>query len=373
MRLKPYINWVFSALAMIAMAAAARAQTTVQAVSDFDTLVRNYNAIVFGNASLTNYGDTWGPLAVEGNLSMNGGVLAAQPNTFTVSSDPTLYVNGQLSLSGDTQLNSGYASTPNLTGTWTFSNDNQRKLSGSGGNLYSANSSDPQANTSPLNNPAPSNWNWASIQSQATSISSTLAAGTLSGTVSVNNGNQTLTFTANSTDAGVVVFQLDASLLGSGTYNGQHFSNLQFNMGTDQTFAINVINANGTTLFGNGVNFNDPGNADRLLWNITGSGSVSLGNGGQFYGSVLAPLMTVNNANNTAINGQIVADSLSYSNAELHYTGFSPSAASLVGSVLVPESGTWAIWTAALCVGALGWQQWRRRSGESGRRMERMG
>jgi choice-of-anchor A domain-containing protein len=346
---------------MVAMIFAAatqgRAQTYLAEMSGFEQLARNYNAVVFNNATFNNYGDTWGPLAVGGNLSLNGGAVAIKPDLFTPSGDPTLYVNGQLLLSNDVHLNSGYASTPNVTGSWTFSNDNQRKFSNGSGKLYSANSSDPQANTSPIDNPAPANWNWASIQSTATSLSESLAAVAASGTISVN-GSQTLVFSPSSTNAGTVVFNLDASLLGSGTYNGQHFSNLQFNMGSDQNFAINVLNANGRTLFGQGVNFNNPGNADRLLWNLSGSGSVNLGNGGQFYGSVLAPQMNVSNSNNASINGQIIVGGLSYSNAELHYTDFSP-----IG-VLVPEPSTYAMWTLVCCGAALWWH--RRRAAARG-------
>ncbi len=361
MRGLPYaLRWIATVL-MFSAVGRSIAQTYVAGVYSFDSLVRNYGAVVMNDASLTNYGDTWAGLAVGGNLSLNGGSIAIHSDLYAASSDPTLYVNGQLSLSGDTQLNSGYAATPNLTGTWTFSNDNQRKLSGSGGNLYSANSSAAQANTNPINNPTPGNWNWSSIQSQAVSISNSLAATAASGIVSVNTGNQTLVFSSTDmTTAGTVVFNLNASLLGSGTYNGQSFSSLQFTLGANQNAVVNVLNANGQTLFGNGVNFNDPGMADRLLWNITGSGSVSLGNGGQFYGSVLAPLMAVSNANNTSINGQVVASSLSYANAELHYTGFSPVA------VLVPEPGTFALWAVAVCAGAFGWQRWRGRKQAGG-------
>lgn len=355
MRGLPYVLRMILAVLALGTAGRAFAQTYVAEVYSFDSLVRNYDAVVFNNASLTSYGDTWAGLAVGGNLSLSGGAIAIHSDLYTASSDPTLYVNGQLTLNGDTQLNSGYASTPNLTGTWTFSNDNQRRLTGSNGSLTSANSSAAQANTSPLANPTPANWNWSSLQSQATSISNSLSLLSASGNVAVNTGNQTLVFSStDTTTAGTVVFNLNAALLGSGTYNGQNFSSVQFNLGANQNAVVNVLNASGTTLFGNGVNFNDPGMADRLLWNITGSGSVSLGNGGQFYGSVLAPLMSVSNAN-TAVNGQIVASSLTYSNAELHYTGFSPTA------VLVPEPGTFAIWAVIACAGAFGWQRWRGR------------
>lgn len=251
------------------------------------------------------------------------------------------------------QLNNGYASTPNVTGSWTWT-ANQSKLSNGSGNLYSVNSTNPLAANDPRTNPGPAGWNNAAIQSQAVSISGILAGLSPNGTVSVN-GSQQLTFTSNLSGAGVAVFQLDASLLGNGTYNGQNISGISFSLGADQTAVVNVINASGKTIFGNGINFNDPGIASKLLWNITGTGSVSLGNGGQFYGSVLAPQINLSNANNTSINGQVVAASLSYSNAELHDTAFSP-----VG-VLVPEPSTYAFWGAGLCAIGLAVRRWRER------------
>lgn len=354
MRLNTYKLMTLLALLGVMLAGRAYGQAA-SAVSSYDQLVREYNLVTFGDATFSNYGDTWGPIAVGGNLTLNGGAVAIHSDVSNLSNDPTLYVGGQLNLSNDVQLNNGYASTPNVTGSWTWT-ANQAKLSNGSGNLYSINSTNPLAANDPRTNPGPSNWNTASIQSQAISVSGILAGLSPTGTVGVNG--QTLTFTSNLGGSGVAVFTLDASLLGSGTYNGQNISGISFSLGADQTAVVNVINAAGKTIFGNGVNFNDPGIADKLLWNISGTGSVSLGNGGQFYGSVLAPQINLSNANNTSINGQIVAASLSYSNAELHDTAFSPVG---VSGVLVPEPSTYAMWGAGLCALGLAVRRWRER------------
>ena len=67
-----------------------------------DQTIRNYGLISFGDASFTNYGDTWGPLAVGGNLTLSGaGAIAQKSELFGSSSDPTLYVGGNLSMNNE--------------------------------------------------------------------------------------------------------------------------------------------------------------------------------------------------------------------------------------------------------------------------------
>lgn len=342
MRWRPYFLRVFMVL-LGAVPLSMRAQAYVQAVSGFDSLVREYNLVSFGNATF-NGQDSWGGLAVGGNLTLNNFSVAIHSHLVS-NSDPSLYVAGQLILSGDSHLNTGYAYTPNANGT--YNHNGKTFTSTSGGKLIiNSGTGDPRTGSAPVN------WNWATLQSQAITMSQTLAAAQASGGIAVD-GSQNLKFTSNTNAAGIVVFNLDASLLGHGTYNGQNFSNISFALGANQTAVVNVLNANGKTIFGGG-NFNDnSGVAGRLLWNIAGTGSVSLGQGGQFYGSVLAPQINLSNYN-TSINGQVVAGTLNYSNAELHHTPFNP-----VGvNVLVPEPSTYALWGVALC--GLGFA-WRRR------------
>lgn len=334
-----YRFWVFLSAMMLLAARSLLAQAYVQAVSDFDTLMREYNLVSLGNASISG-NDTWGGLAVAGNLTLNSVPVANLSSVSNTGSDPTLYVSGQLILNGDSQLNNGYASISSSANSGYTLSGNQ--FIGSNGKLLlNSNSSNP------LTNAGPANWNWSTIGSQAVSISQTLASAAQSGTIAVNTSNQTLTFSSTSTDAGVVVFNLDASLLGSGTFNGQNFSNINFSLAADQTAVVNVSNAAGHTIFGNGNMNLSSDIASRLLWNITDtSGSVSLGNGGQFYGSVLAPLVDLTNYN-SSINGQVLAGSLTYSGAELHDTPFTP--VGITVGVLVPEPSTYALWGVGLC------------------------
>lgn len=334
-----------------------QAQVVAQAVVNFDTLVRNYNVITFGNTTLgSGYGDTHGPLAVQGTLTVNGGSIA-QGGNFPVTSDPTLYVSGGIVATGTVQVAAGYAAIPSGTaGTW---NSTQKSLTlSNGGVLSSINSSATNAANDPRTNSAPSNWSWSSIQSSATSISNSLANATATGTVSVVG--QTLTFSSGGA-TGVTVFNFNAALLSGNTYNGQMFSSVAFDGLSTGVFAVNVNNlANGQTLFGNGVNFNFANGYEHLLWNLIPSGgagsTASLGNGGQFYGSVLAPLVNLSNANNTAVNGQVVAASYTHSGAEIHYTGFDASGISFSA---VPEPSTYAIAAVGLCVAGAVWHRRR--------------
>jgi choice-of-anchor A domain-containing protein len=325
--------------AAVPLAQAAATSLTTE-LETFQTDVRNYNVISFANSSFTNFGDTQGPLAIGGNLTLDGGTVAAQPGNFGVDGDPTLYVAGQLTLSGQTQLNSGYASTPALTGSWMW-NASSKTLSDSSGSLNSTNAGTANAGNNPIDNPAPTNWNWSTETSQLTTVSNALANATANGTISVSSQNLVLTAPTNPS-TGVDVFTLNANNISGNTYNGQTFSNVQINVPTGVNYVINVINAAGTTIFGSGVNVNSGTNDSQLLWNIEGSGTVTLG-GGQFIGSVLAPSATINNGDSTVVSGQVVADSFNDNDAETHYQAF------VVGSVVVPEPATFAWGALGLC------------------------
>jgi choice-of-anchor A domain-containing protein len=358
MRALPTIK-LLSCLAALALAAAAvRAQTVASALYNYETSVRDYNLVTLSTTAattLSNYGDTEGALAIRGALTIdNGGAIAAQADA---GSDPSLYVGGKLTVSGNVMLNAGYASVNSAANSSNFTWDGAEKQlvakgsSVNGNDLSLANSG---STTNPLTGAAPSNWNWSTINSNLVADSSTLANAALNGTsviggtISVDSG-QNLTFTPNSTPAAnaTVIFTLNADLLTAGTtYNGSTFSNIVVNVPSDVNYVVNVVNASGATLF-SGANFNSGANDANLLWNFEGSGTVALGTGNSFYGSILAPSATITNDSNTTINGQVAADAFTDDNNELHYEGFNAVA------VAVPEPMTFALWGVALCGAAL--------------------
>lgn len=341
---------------------------TEQALATFDSAVRDYNIVTFGNLSL-NGTHTDAGIAVGGNLTIGGSVLAMQS---TSSTNPSLYVNGQISLTGSSQLNNGYASTPNLSSalTWTYNPSNnqyQRSLS-DGSNAISYNTSDAQSYVDPRTVSAPSGWNWSSMQSNLVSASATLAAATANGTIGISG--QTLTFTSNA--SGIVVFNLDASKIVNGLYdlngdnvydqNTERISNIQVNLAADQYFVINLLNATSatgsTTLFSGVSNFNAGTNNEQLLWNIIPDSNTStadiLNLGTNFYGSILAPLVDIQ-SNNHYLNGQTVAASLTQTGAEIHQLSYQAP----VTFSAVPEPSTYVAIASALCGVAFFWRRRR--------------
>ncbi|MGH7996139.1 MAG: choice-of-anchor A family protein [Opitutaceae bacterium] len=311
------------------------------ALEQFESSVSNYNLVSLGNATFENYSQTEAGLAVGGNLTLIGtGAIAAQPGTFGLNGNPTLYVSGSLSLTGTAMLNSGYASIAQASGyVWNASNHD---LSGATGDLNVTNAgSGPYSNSSPLSNPGPAGWNWSTTSSNLLNAANVLSAAAVTGTISVNSQNLVLTANGTPTAGSVVVFELDANLLGTNTYNGQTLSNISINVPADVTYVINVVNAGGKTVFGSGVNFNSGSNDTSLIWNIEGSGDVTLG-GGQFYGAVLAPSVSLSNVANTKFVGQVAAASFTDNDASMNFEQF-------VSAVAVPEPATFALWGLGLC------------------------
>jgi len=328
-------------LAAIA-AGIAHAQTVTQDLNNFAIDTGQYNLVVFGNTTLNGSSDTGGGIAVEGNLSIGGAwTIASQ---VSAGSNPSLYVSGSLTLSGISYLNNGYASTPGLSSkTWSW-NSSQKQLS-NGSQILAVNSSGTYTTTSPISNPAPSGWVWSTVNSNFKSISTALGGAAATGTIGVSGQNLTFTPPGGQT-SGVVVFTLDASKFSGNTYNGQAFSNVTVNVPAGINYVINVVNiASGQTFFGSGVNSNAGLNDNQLLWNFEGSKSFTIGAGGGFYGSILAPTSTV--TGNASINGQVVVASFSDPGDELHDSNFTPIAA------LVPESRAFFGWSAGLCAAAI--------------------
>jgi choice-of-anchor A domain-containing protein len=339
---------ILGAVLMAGMVAAARGQTSVidGDVNAFATYARNYNLVTLGNATLGGSSDTQGGIAVGGNLAINGAWTIA--STYSDSPDPSLFLNGQLSLTSSTTYeNNGYMSAKNLTGGWSFASKDLSEVVG--GNTYNVymNSSDPKASIDPRSNAGPTGWNWTTESSEFATISTSLSTQAQTTGASITVDSQNLDFTSTAT-SGVVVFDLDASKLSGNTYNGSSFGNIQINVPTGVDYVINVLHlADGQTLFGSGANFNSGTNDDQLLWNFVGTGSSNIGvtisDGGNFYGSILAP--KVNLTDNTTIAGQVVAGSFTDNGVELHDLDFT--------SVVVPEAPTFALWAVGLCGAAV--------------------
>lgn len=371
MRRIPYASIV--ALLLGLMPFGVRAQTVAQNLATLDSLYRSYNAIVLGDATFGNSQHAWGGVAVEGNLNANGWEFGQHPETYGGMTDPTIYVSGSYS-GNQAKLDSGYASLPGTTGTTWNAQDKRLQVGSSTvldvisaynnltyGSSYNA--------SNPVTNPGPSNWSWSNISASAIAVQNSLASMTSTGQIVVSNNKLTFLAPAGVTAGDTVFFTLDASLLSGNSYNGQSFSDFSISVPTDVNFVVNVTNVSANqTLFGNGANINSNSitGAERLLWNILPAKnaqgnaiatSVTISVGGEFYGAVLAPQVSLSNGGQTAMRSQIIAANLTYSDRELHYVGFTP----YTGSLLVPEPGTYALWGLGGCAGLTIFGSWRRR------------
>lgn len=344
------------ALGTALAAASAHAITVEQALLQFDQKVRDYNVITFGNTTLSGGQDVEAGLAVQGNLTLNGGwSIGSHPSEFDENSNPTLFVGGSLAISSgsNAKLESGYASLANIGSGWNWNGTTDTISKSGNGTLSTINSPHALADINPKSNAAPSGWNWTTLKSDMLSLSTSFNAFANNGNISVNTATQTLEFKANAGAKGPIVVDLDLNILNGTSYNGKYFSNVNFILPTNTTFIVNVLNANaaGDTIFGAGVNFNGSAYASRLLWNFVDSTptgtptTISIGNGGEFSGSILAASYAVTNYNGTLINGQVVAASLDLTCNELHYAGFCPPE--------VPEPSTYGVIGAAACLGVL--------------------
>ena len=304
--------------------ASAQAANAVDAyIADAD----GYNLVSLGATTFNGVSDTAGGLAIDGAFTVENNSTTLV-NMMGISSGPSLYATGAFSVptSSDTvQLNHGYAALPDAGSGWTW-NSSAKTLTASGEGSLHYNSS---ATQDPLSqNP---NWNWTSLVSDFDSASDTLYApppGTQTGTISVDSGGN-LALTTGAT-SGVVVFTFNAANLSGNQYNGQTIQNFAVNVPTGLTYVINVTNLAGGSDFLSGINVNAGSNDGQLLWNFDSAsdGSFTLSNGGKFYGSVLAPNLTI--TSDTYLEGQVVVGSLTQNQDELDDEDE-------LGSVAIPE------------------------------------
>lgn len=358
--MRPRLVLLLTACGALIGAGAAHGQTALQDLSTFETYTDAYNLLAFGTADLNQ--EVTGSVAAE-NLDAGSNVQIAG-NMSNADGDPNLYVANSVTLSSNVQVQAPTVYLPGLsTSQWTWNGsdtltndtDSSAKITINGGG---------QSNNPITSGTTPANW--SSLQSKEEAVSSDLLTvggnptryGATAGTISVNGSGQ-LQFYSSAT-SGVVVFNLNASLLSGDVYNGTTFNNgvyLDFNSGVD--YVINVTNLSGGSysLFSDSNFTGDPSAfAQYTLWNFAYSSSttdITIGSGSDFYGSVLAPQDSI--TEDGAINGQVVATNFSdtdcNNSSELETDNFVV--------VSTPESGSFVFAALGLCGGAFAWRRWK--------------
>jgi len=329
-------------LVLGAVSPGAHAQVAA-AVDSYIADAAGYNLVSLGNVTFNQVSDTAGGVAIDGAFTIDNNATTLVGMSWAGSA-PSLYATGQLAISsGQTvKVNNGYASTPGATG-WIWSGSPADNLTKSGQGVLHYNSGMTQDPTNPANNP---NWNWSALTSQFESISATLNAATPTGTIGVNGGGN-LVLNPNGASSGVVVFNLDASHLAGNQYFGQTIQNFAINVPNNLTYVINVTNLAAGASFLSGVNVNSGSNDGQLLWNFSGStdGNFTFANGGKFYGSVLAPDLTL--TSDTYQEGQVVVGGLTQNQDELDFGNY-------LAEIAIPEPAAGALWLGIACALAAG-------------------
>ena len=243
-------------------------------------------------------------------LNSNGSVYVGGSNAGAIAvtgSGSTIEINGSntagLSMNGGSiQVNGssvGDINHANLNYTGSFN-----------GNL---NGGATKTQVTGVNLTAPTNTlgSFATLfQAPLTALSTRLAGVAANSTASVS-GNA-VTFNAAPDASGTAVFDINTSL-----FTGASGVTVNLDGATSVIVNVDVDTCASQTCafsFANGVNFNNPTNyATHVLWNFINATSLTFG--GEFGGSVLAPLAAV--TNNSPIDGTLVAASFSGS-GEIH-------------------------------------------------------
>lgn len=365
------------------------ATTAAQALANFDKLVGDYNLITIKDADLSRVTETEGMIAVGRNLTVSEQTVNIATNANFADAAgygyASMYVNGTFKTTSTNKdgikLEHGYAyfggsvmgsaGVASTSANWSSASKELTIKQKIGNNITSvaaysqANSKSAKASANPFSS-NPKTLDFGLLQNNFLSISQTLSNASVTGMISVGAQNQTLSLSPiSSGQHGAIIFNLDMKKLttdqwGNQYYNGVHFSQIHFDIPTNDDYIVNVINltSSNNTLF-KSINFSDnASDYDRLLWNFVGTNatdSVTVQTNNNFYGSILAP--TYNLKGGSLLDGQIVAKSYTATyDGELHYSNFDDDLPE------TPEASTYGIFGAVACLALVGLRRARRQN-----------
>ena len=370
-------------IALLVVAPAAATSFTaaqVQQASAGLQAMRELNLIVLGN--LTSGAEVEGKAFVGGSMSGNSenfgiGSSAHSSQGFAANGRATLTVGGNLAsgvhvndgINGGTgtQISSGLASMADIGGNVTGEIGlNVSPATIRVGGSFNGQNFNPGANRTATYGTTASNLQAqdlpyvvhdASLANPQTGLAATISAqtGALTGDLiqlsailsslsanaafdTSNHNNIFVSYDPGAVATGYAVIDVNASdLMGySGTLNFNQLSS----GGHPLTTIVNVIGS-GNYVFA--LNVNNPALDQNVIWNFGSANSLTTQT--EFYGSVLAPTVTLHNAN--AINGSVVAQTF-FQGGEVHLGTFAGGSHFLVtqsggGTGAAPEPASWAL------------------------------
>ena len=280
-----------------------------------------YNAFVLNNTQLGG-GDTEGPIAMGGNLTMNDIItIAAQTagtNYFNGDSEAaSLVVNGQVVYNSGQgiHLNQGFVKVGNLSGSSVYDTDNNNA---SVNTRVTAGSYDAMPRIQVQRKQPGSSVGHANLIDFAAVFAAldakSLQYSLLSANLSVTSDNK-ITLAQNE----INVLNLTASELLALPY-------LTFENKPNVNTPL-IINVNASGDFDWNV-FNMAGIGDQegrfILWNFYNASTITLKGGGTLVGTLFAPKSDVVKDSSGNINGQVIASNYQHKQGELHQHVFEP-------------------------------------------------
>jgi len=286
-------------------------------------------------------GHTDGPIAIGGDLTLQGFNIIAMSSTGTYpfgsgsANNYTVVINGRVYYTSGNQssVSSGYLRLEDSTGTRTFVTDCNGASTNTRLAAYNAN-----CNTSYSSNPnllMSTQQTYASIYSghglnfdslfnvlymASIQMSNYTASNSCSGSFNI--------IPPPSNGANIALASNKTNVINLTTAQLQALSSLNFSNGPTASNPL-VINVNGTSGFTwSPINTGglSSGNAPYITYNFyNNAGTILISGGNTIEGSIMAPLANVDKSTSQNIEGQIIAYSFVNNGGEIHHFPFNPN------------------------------------------------
>ncbi|HMQ08837.1 MAG TPA: choice-of-anchor A family protein, partial [Saprospiraceae bacterium] len=258
-------------------------------------------------------GDSDGPVALGGNLTLNGSFNSSMhtAGNFTASGDnrpSALIINGRVFYGSGSGVNvnqNGYVKIGNLTGSNIYNNLGNTRIAGGGQDSnprINLQTQQPISSVGPVSNLINFNTAFNTLVNNSESLSSYTNNITI-------GANGHLTLAANT----VNVLNITGSTLAS--YNAFTFNNqpsqsspLIINVNTGSSYSWNIPNLAGI----------GDQHGKYILWNFYNTSTLTFNGGGTLKGTVLAPKAHFIKNNSGNIDGQVVAKQYTHNVGEVH-------------------------------------------------------
>ncbi|RYZ23440.1 MAG: HYR domain-containing protein [Chitinophagaceae bacterium] len=296
---------------------------------------QNFNVFV-QNGVTASAGDTHGPVAMGGNLTLGGQTIFTMntngtypSGTLNNSGNYGMVIGGRVLFSGGNQstVNQGYLRIGDATGAQIWYTDNNNaatnlKLTATGAG-FNGNPSLMLQRTQPTGTATQAHGlNFAAAFGSFADYNSRIASWSTGTDAAINKitipvgSNPHITLADNK----INYISLTAAQLNALTSQGSIiFDNAP---AANRTLVINVtLNGNFSWTPAN-IGGITEANGAHIIWNFSGTGALSIDGSNSVYGTVFAPASAIVKNNPANLNGQVIGQSLQVGPGEIHYYPF---------------------------------------------------